>query len=88
MFTVSEKEYVKRSLMFCYPIYTLSIIIMSYSYNYPRLEDILYYTCLTRKWLECMNVYSIREEYELDISLLDRHINHVNKLVAVYCDLD
>jgi hypothetical protein len=35
-----------------------------------------------------MNVYSIREEYELDISLLDRHFNHVNKLVAVYCDLD
>jgi hypothetical protein len=88
MFTVIEKEYVKRSLMFCYPIYTLSFIIMSYSYNYPRLEDILYYTCLTRKWLEGMNVDSIREEYELDISLLDRHFNHVNKLVAVYCDLD
>jgi hypothetical protein len=88
MFTVTEKEYVKRSLMFCYPIYTLRIIMLSYSYNYPRLEDILYYTCLTRKWLEGMNVYAIREEYQLDISLLDRHFNHVNRLVAIYCDWD
>jgi hypothetical protein len=55
--------------MFCYPTYTLRIIILSYSYNYPQLEDILYYTCLTRKWPQ---VYVIREEYQLDISLLNR----------------
>jgi hypothetical protein len=86
MFTVTEKEYMNCSLMFCYPIYTLRIIMLSYSYNYPRLEDILYYTCLTRKWLEGMNVYAIRVEYQLDISLLDKHFNHVNRLVAIYCD--
>jgi hypothetical protein len=74
--------------MFYYPIYTLHIIMLSYSYNYPRLEDILYYTCLTRKWLEGMNVYAIREEYQLDISLLDRYFNHVNRLVAIYCYWD
>jgi hypothetical protein len=74
--------------MFCYLIYTLRIIMLSYSYNYPRLEDILYYTCLTGKWAQGMKVYVIREEYQLDFNLLNRHFNHVKKLVAIYCDWD
>jgi hypothetical protein len=74
--------------MFYYPTYTLRIVMLSYSYNYPRLEDILYYTCLTRKWPQDMQVYVIREEYQLDISLLNRQFNHVNKLVAIFCDWD
>jgi hypothetical protein len=61
---------------------------LSYSYNYPRLEDILYYTCLTRKWPQGMKVYVIRKEYQLDISLLNRHFKHINKLVAISCNWD
>jgi hypothetical protein len=79
---------VKCYLMFCYPIYIRRIIMLAYSYYYPRLEDILYYTCLTRKWLKGMIVYAIREEYQMEISLLDRHFKHVNNLVAISCDWD
>jgi hypothetical protein len=35
-----------------------------------------------------MNVYAIREEYQMEISLLDRHFEHVDNLVAISCDWD
>jgi hypothetical protein len=35
-----------------------------------------------------MKVYVIRKEYQLDFNLLNRHFNHVNMLVAIYCNWD
>ena len=74
--------------MFCYPIYKLLILKLSCFNYYPRLKDILYYTCLMMKWPQGIKVQVIREDEQLDINLLIRHFNHVKMLLAILCDWD